>query len=206
VTITEPHLPACLPVVCAASVSDACVEAGSLAAYSVQLSTGLCPARGSQTVVFRGVPCGPSNSLVQWEALSAPACGANLARASLDPKQQADWVGQCGVPPMQISGLPTKICGSASTMSGDQRPRRVRSVVAPPHMPSGDSADVAAVTPMSLGRANLAKGESSTTWGMARIGAREGEQAGGVQAGVHVVGDDAVLWSSARALPSMLCV
>jgi hypothetical protein len=161
-------------------VSDACVEAGSLAAYSVQLSTGLCPVSGSQAVVYRGVPCGPSNSLVQWEALSAPACGATLARATLDPKQQADWVGQCGVPPMQISGLPTKICGSASTMSGGHRPRRVRSVVGPSTMNGpADSADIAAVTPMSLGRTNLAKGESSTTWGMARIGARAGAPGGG---------------------------
>lgn len=158
------------------TVSDACVEAGSLAAYSVQLSTGLCPTRGAETVIFRGVPCGPASSLVQWEALSAPACGANLARATLDPKQQADWVGQCGVPPMQISGLPTKICGSASTMATGQRPRRIRSVVAPPHLPMpADGADASAVHPLSLARTDMAKGESSTNWGMGRIGARDGE-------------------------------
>lgn len=159
------------------AVSDACVEAGSLNAYSVHLSSGLCPARGSQTITLKGTPCGPSNSLVQWEALSAPACGTVLSRATLDPKQQADWVGQCGVPPMQISGLPTKICGSAATMGAHARRHRVRTV-APPlkdtmSMPE-DAPDASAVIARAINRANLAKGESTTNWGMARIGALSG--------------------------------
>jgi len=151
------------------TVSDACVEAGSLSAYSVQLSTGLCAARGAQTVTFKGVPCGPGNSLVQWEALSAPACGASLSRATLDIKQQADWVGQCGVPPMQISGLPTKVCGTASTMQ--RRVRRARAVVSPPQMTGPVDAPEGASAAAALGRINLAKGEGTTNWGMARIGA-----------------------------------
>lgn len=148
------------------------MEAGSLSAYTVQLNTPLCPTRGAQTVTFKGVPCGPGNSLVQWEAMSAPACGAVLSRATLDVKQQADWVGQCGVPPMQISGLPTKICGSAATMQ--RRVRRTRAVVAPPQMTTPVDAPEGLATATSLGRTNLAKGESTQNWGMARIGALAG--------------------------------
>lgn len=170
----------CRLLCCCSAVSDACVEAGSLSAYSVHLSNGLCPVRGSQTITFRGVPCGPGNSLVQWEALSAPACGAELSRTALDPKQQADWVGQCGVPPMQISGLPTTICGPATPMQAGRR-HRARHTVAPPHQvlaatEDGSSApEVMAVVEQALARKNLATGESTTNWGMSRIGALAGQ-------------------------------
>lgn len=169
----------CCCLCCRSAVSDACVEAGSLNAYSVHLSSGLCPARGSQTITFRGVPCGPGNSLVQWEALSAPACGAELSRATLDPKQQADWVGQCGVPPMQISGLPTKICSPATTTQAGRR-HRARHTVAPPHQDLSateysSGPEVMAVVEQALARKNLATGESTTNWGMSRIGALAGQ-------------------------------
>jgi hypothetical protein len=158
------------------AVSDACVEVGSLPSYSIELSSGLCPARGSHSVTFKGTPCGPGNSLVQWQAMSAPACGTTLARESLDPKQQADWVGQCGVPPMQISGLPTKICAPAELQQLSRRARRSRHTVAPPLQPWVTREAEKLIEPVpstqSLGRATLAKGESTTNWGMTRIGAR----------------------------------
>mgnify|MGYP001807675721 CR=1 FL=1 len=108
--------------------------------------------------------------------MSAPACGTTLARESLDPKQQADWVGQCGVPPMQISGLPTKICAPAELQQLSRRARRSRHTVAPPLQPWVTREAEKPVEPVpstqSLGRATLAKGESTTNWGMTRIGAR----------------------------------
>jgi hypothetical protein len=144
------------------------VEAGSLAVYSVQLSDSLCPAAagGHSTVSFSGVPCGPDNSLIQWQAMNAGACGASLARDTLDAKQQADWVGQCGVPPMQISGLPTRICTAAMrTRQPTQRP-------AAPVAGEGSTSDTPSV--LGLGRIALAKGESTANWGMGRIGALAG--------------------------------
>jgi hypothetical protein len=78
---------------------------------------------------------------------------------------------------MQISGLPTKICGSAATMGAHSRRHRVRTV-APPLRDAmstpEDAPDASAVIAQALSRANLAKGESTTNWGMARIGALSG--------------------------------
>lgn len=159
----------CCPCCCA--VPDVCAEAASLPAYSVQLSSSLCPSTPQgATLSLSGVPCGPANSLIQWDLLNLAACGATISRAALDPKQQADWVGQCGVPPMQISGLPTRICSPSASTAATRR-RTVRRF---PQPNTGDSAP--AFSPegpsiMGLGRVPLLKGESTANWGMGRIGA-----------------------------------
>jgi hypothetical protein len=84
---------------------------------------------------------------------------------------------------MQISGLPTKICGTASTMQagGGSRRHRARHTVAPPHQVlSGPEEqeggpEALAVVEQALARKNLATGESTTNWGMSRIGALAGQ-------------------------------
>lgn len=80
---------------------------------------------------------------------------------------------------MQISGLPTKICGAVS-LQATRRRSRARAIVAPPHV---DASETTTPTDPSIdavggkqviGRTNLKSGESTQNWGMARIGALSG--------------------------------
>jgi hypothetical protein len=66
------------------------------------------------------VPCGPNNALIQWNKLTPGSQCQAVDRTSTaaDLKRQADWLGQCGVPPHHIQGMPTSICGRSSASGG----------------------------------------------------------------------------------------
>lgn len=96
-----------------------------------------------------------------------PSGCQTYSRTSLDAKQQVDWVGQCGVPPFLITGLPTRVCN------------RLPGSSTPPPPPGGDNGGSGGgggkptdpITPGgSLPEEALAAGESTQNWGLARIG------------------------------------
>ncbi|KAF6256959.1 peptidase S8/S53 domain-containing protein [Scenedesmus sp. NREL 46B-D3] len=156
--------------VCQEGSDASCVDASRVASYTVQTSQPLCSDARSTRVTFQGVPCGPNNALVQWNTMSPVGC-SSYARARLDVKQQADWLGQCGVPPFQITGMPTRICGRVPGGGSTPTPPPANPPAAnpppanpPPANPPGDSTGKLPTTP-------LMSGESTANWGMATIGA-----------------------------------
>ncbi len=99
----------------------------------------------------------------------------SVRRDTLDAKQAADWLGQCGVPPFQLSGLPTRVCGR---LPGGGSPPGLPPPPPPPPTPppSGPSPPPGPAPPPPPGsgrlpRVQLASGETRNNWGLARVGA-----------------------------------
>ncbi|KAF8072366.1 hypothetical protein HT031_000025 [Scenedesmus sp. PABB004] len=176
-----------LPVaVCGEDAGTACVDLGALDKYEVTLTAAACEG-GGKAATYRGAPCGPRGALVQWDSLSAAGCHA-VHRAAVDAKSQSDWIGECGVPPLQVAGVPTRVCGRVPA-EGDApaapAPPPPEASPAPPGDGGGDGGDgegdgegednapppLGDVTP--LPREALESGEKPN-WGVARVGASLG--------------------------------
>jgi hypothetical protein len=106
---------------------------------------------------------------VQWQRFNPSGCTARSRSGMRNMQQQAEWLGQCGVPPYQAKGLPTRVCGAAVTP-----PSSPPSSSTPPSPNPGDvavpgpSPNPSSVVP--VGRTALQVGES-VSWGMGRVGA-----------------------------------
>lgn len=129
----------------------------------------MCSDPRSNQVLFQGVPCGPNNALTQWNVMSPTGCTA-YSRSSVNEKVASDWLGKCGVPPLLVTGMPTRICGRlppgsapAPPPPATNPPPRPPSTPAPNPPPSG--------SPGRLPSAPLAGGERLDNWGMSKIGA-----------------------------------
>lgn len=153
--------------VCTEAADSPCAEASSLASYRVDLSRALC-STGSPKATFTGVPCGPAGALIQWNNLSPAGC-LPVDRSTADPKSIADWIGQCGVPPQQITGLPTRVCGRTPPGGGSDRDEPT----SPPADGgnSGGSADPSPPPPSARVPKTAVKSGESANWGVGRVGA-----------------------------------
>jgi hypothetical protein len=159
-------LPTLPPVPYPAAADSPCAEASAVSNYRVDLSRALC-STGSPKATFKGVPCGPNGALIQWNHM-APAGCLTVDRSTADPKSIADWIGQCGVPPQQITGLPTRVCGRVP--GGSERPAQED----PETPPNGDG-DNGSTNPTpppvaKIPRMAIKSGESAN-WGVGRVGA-----------------------------------
>lgn len=172
----EPWMLAVLVLILSAPPAAAdtmCVDAGSVPSYTVQTSRALCSAPSSTRVTFNGVPCGPNNALVQWNTMAPTGC-TSYTRSTLDVKQQADWLGQCGVPPFQIMGMPTRVCGRFPGGSNPQPPANPPPANPPPANPP--PANPPGGGTGKLPSTPLMSGESTGNWGMATVGALDGSR------------------------------
>jgi hypothetical protein len=88
-------------------------------------------------------------------------------RSTADPKSIADWIGQCGVPPQQITGIPTRVCGRVP--GGSEQPAQ-EDPESPPDN-SGDNGSNRPTPPTAkIPRTTIKSGESAN-WGVGRVGA-----------------------------------
>eukprot|EP00775_Hariotina_reticulata_P000575 gene575-854_t len=155
------------------SSGSPCVEEATLPQTVFRLTASLC---GSTSVRYEGVSCGPNNALIQWNKLKPGSrCQAvDRAATARDLKKQADWLGQCGVPPYQIKGIPTRVCGrvptegsNGTTPPPNPPPGGGNGTTPPPNpppAPSNGSAQLP-IVPVLPGEAS-----ATTLWGMSRIG------------------------------------
>lgn len=142
------------------------MQASNVGNYVVQTSNPICSDSRSNRVTWQGVPCGPGNALIQWNAMSPTGCTA-YSRSSLNQKMQSDWLGKCGVPPLLISGMPTRICGRVPPGGSPGTPTNPPASPPPAPTPTPPSGGVAGPLPAAA----LRSGERLDNWGMAKVGA-----------------------------------
>eukprot|EP00775_Hariotina_reticulata_P007715 gene7715-7914_t len=138
--------PAAPTSVCLEVKGTPCIPASSISSYTIQLTNSYC---GSSRAVFTGSGCGPKSALIQWQSFVPGDSCSSVSRDDTpgDLKKQADWLGQCGVPPHQVQGVPTAVC--------ERLPVDDNSSSFPPPLPAQA----------------LAFGESRSLWNMQRVGA-----------------------------------
>jgi hypothetical protein len=158
-------LRACLPFLPAAA---ACLASSTLGSFSTTLNRKPCSqADSARSATYQGTACGPNKAFVQWQRLTPSGCSAKARSGMQNLRQQAEWLGQCGVPPYQAKGLPTRVCNVAAS---PPPPSPANPVASPSPRNSSPLPLPNPYTAVPLGRATLLETEVPN-WGMARIGA-----------------------------------
>jgi hypothetical protein len=159
-----------LPCTCLLSLraAAACLASGTLGSFSTTLSRNPCSqADAARSATYQGTACGPNKAFVQWQHLTPSGCSTNARSGLQNVQQQAEWLGQCGVPPYPAKGLPTRVCGAVAAPPPASTPNPVASPS--PQNPS-PSPSQNPYTAVPLGRATLLETEIPN-WGMGRVGA-----------------------------------
>ena len=120
-----PALPALLcsePTLVRKGSPTPCVSASSAASLSSSLEATAqldapvkCGGASTRAAVFRGIRCGPGQRWVRWSSVTLPegGKGCRFSRSATDLRWNAQWLGQCGVPPQFSLGLPSRVCAEA---------------------------------------------------------------------------------------------
>ena len=94
----------------------ACIPADATDEFRARLDSPVrCGGVATSEAVFRGVRCGPGLRWVRWSSITLPegARGCRFSRSSTDLRWNAQWLGQCGVPPQYNTAMPTRVCADA---------------------------------------------------------------------------------------------
>ncbi|KAI8472286.1 MAG: hypothetical protein J3K34DRAFT_457915, partial [Monoraphidium minutum] len=94
--------PACLP-------ADGVFEWGAALDAPVK-----CGGVSTSGATYRGMRCGPGMRYVRWSSVTLPDGGRScrFSRNSSDLRWNAQWLGQCGVPPQFNMALPARVCAA----------------------------------------------------------------------------------------------
>jgi hypothetical protein len=72
-----------------------------------------CGGVSTRAAAYRGMRCGPGLRWVRWSSVTLPEGGraCRFSRNNTDLRWNAQWLGQCGVPPQFAMALPARVCG-----------------------------------------------------------------------------------------------
>lgn len=178
--------------VCKESAASACLASASLSSVPTTLSKKSCSqAEPQRAATYQGSPCGPNSAFIQWQRLTPAGCSARTRSGMRNMQQQAQWLGQCGVPPYQAKTLPTRVCGTAAApLPPPASP--VNPAASPSPNPSTPSPSPRPYSAVPLGRVKL-QGSEAPSWGMARVGAYESSSNSVVDAAAAIAASNAIV-------------
>jgi len=103
---------------------QACIPADQTDEWRSKLEEPVrCSGVSTAEAVYRGVRCGPGLRWVRWSSITLPEGGKScrFSRNSNDPRWNAQWLGQCGVPPQYNTGMPMRVCSVVNESGQQQR-------------------------------------------------------------------------------------